>query len=266
MSDALTLYRRSLGDSWRSLIGWSLGILATLLLYVPLYSSIGGNADMQKLLDSLPPALINALNYGAIATGAGYVSATFFGLMGFALTTIAATLWGNAAIAGDEEQGALELTLAHGVTRAQVVLERAASILTRLLWLSLLGVIIILTLNDSAGLSIDARNLVAESAALLGLAFLTATVGLAVGAMTGRRVWATGAAAGVAVGGYALNAVANQSADLDWLHNMSPYAWAFRNSPLSNGVDWGDLGLLYGISAALMIVAVFALNRRDILG
>ena len=266
MSDALPLYCRSLGDSWRSLIGWSLGFLAALLLYVPLYSSIGGNADMQQLLDSLPPALINALNYGAITTGAGYVSATFYGLMGFALTTIAATLWGNAAIAGDEEQGTLELTLAHGVTRTQVVLERAGSILTRLFWLSLLSVLVILALNDSAGLNIEARKLIAEAAALLGLALLTATVGLAVGALTGRRAWATGAAATVAVGGYALNAVANQSADLDWLHDMSPYAWAFRNSPLTDGVDWGGLGLLYGVSAALLIIAVVALNRRDLNG
>ena len=266
MSNAFPLYRRSLGDSWRSLIGWSLGFLAALLLYVPLYSSIGGNADMQRLLDSLPPALTSTLNFGAIATGAGWVSATFYGLMGFALTTIAATLWGNAAIAGDEEQGSLELTLAHDVTRAQLVLERAASILTRLFWLSLLSVVVILALNDSAGLKIEARNLFAEGAALLGLAFLIATVGLAVGALTGRRAWATGTAAGVAVGGYALNAVANQSADFEWLHNLSPYAWAFRNSPLTNGVDWGGLGLLYGVSAALLIVAVVALNRRDITG
>ena len=266
MIDAFPLYRRSLGDSWRSLIGWSLGFLAALLLYVPLYSSIGGNADMQQLLNSLPPALINTLNYGTIATGAAYVSATFYGLMGFALTTIAAALWGNAAIAGDEEQGSLELTLAHDITRAQVVLERAASILTRLFWLSLLSVVVILALNDSAGLKIEARNLIAEGAALLGLAFLISTVGLAIGALTGRRALATGAAAGVALGGYALNAVANQSADLDWLHNLSPYAWAFRNSPLTDGVDWGGLGLLYGVSAALLMVAVVALNRRDITG
>ena len=89
MTRALPLYRRSLGESWRSLIGWSLGFLGALLLYVPLFSSIGGNPDMQALLDSLPPAMISALGYGAIATGAGYVSATFYGLMGFALSTIA---------------------------------------------------------------------------------------------------------------------------------------------------------------------------------
>ena len=60
----------------------------------------------------------------------------------------------------------LELTLAHGVTRTQVVLERTAAIITRLFWLGLLSVLVILVLNDSAGLEIQPRNLVAEAAAL----------------------------------------------------------------------------------------------------
>lgn len=264
MSNAAPIYRRALSDSWRSLIGWSLGFIAALLLYVPLYPSIGGSADMKALLDSMPPALISALNYGAISTGAGYVSATFYGLMGFALMTICATMWSSAAIAGDEEVGSLELTLAHGVTRTQLILERTAALITRLFWLSLLSALVILALNGSAGLKIHPSHLVAEATALLGLAVLIAMVGIAVGALTGRRAWSTGTAAGVAVAGYALNAVANQSSDLDWLHAFSPYAWAFGNSPLSTGVDWGGLGLLYGLSAVLLTVAVLALNRRDI--
>lgn len=266
MSKPLPLYRRALADTWRSLLGWSLGILAALLLYVPLYSSIGGNADMQALLDSLPPALISALNYGAIATGAGYVSATFYGLIGFAIITIAAVSWSTTAIAGDEEVGSLELTLAHGVTRTQVVLERTAAIATRLLWLSALSVVVVLSMNETAGLNIAAVNLMAEAAALLGLALLIASVGITAGALTGRRLWATGAAAGVAVVGYSLNAVANQSADLDWMHAFSPYAWAFGNEPLSNGVDWGGLALLFGVSIAVIALAPLALNRRDIAG
>lgn len=264
MTKPLPLYRRALGDSWRSLIGWSLGFLAALLLYVPLYSSIGGNPDMQALLDSLPPAMINALGYGSIATGAGYVSATFYGLMGFALITIAAVAWSTAAIAGDEEVGSLELTLAHGVTRTQIPLERSAAIITKLLWLNALSVLVIMALNDSAGLGLDFANLVAVGAALLGLSLLIATLGVAVGALTGRRAWATAASAGVAVVGYGLNAVANQSPDLDWLHDWSPYAWAFHNAPLSDGADWRGLALLYGISLALLVVSVVALNRRDI--
>jgi ABC-2 type transport system permease protein len=264
MSTVLPLYRRALGDSWRSLIGWSLGVGAAIALYVPLFPSIGGNPDVQALLDTMPPELVSAIGYDSIGTGAGYVHSTFYGLIGFALIVIAATSWSTAAIAGDEETGSLELTLAHGVTRAQVVLERAAAVFTRLLWLAVLSVLLVLALNDGAGLEIEFGNLVAEAAAFLGLAMLSAAFGLAVGALTGRRVFATTAAAGVAVLGYALNAVANQSEDLDWLHAWTPYGWAYGELPLRNGADWPGLALLYGVSAALVAVATLALNRRDI--
>lgn len=85
-------------------------------------------------------------------------------------------------------------------------------------------------------------------------------------AAPGRRTYAAAGAAGIAILGYTLNAVGNQSSDLEWLHGVSPYAWAYANLPLTNGVDWTGLVLLYGASAVLMVVAVVALNRRDIAG
>jgi len=264
MSTVLPLYRRALGDSWRSLIAWSLGVVAAIGLYVPLFPSIGGNPDVQALLETLPPELVNAIGYDSIGTGSGYVHSTFYGLIGFVLIVIAATSWSTTAIAGDEESGSLELTLAHGVTRTQVVLERTAAVLTRLLWLAVLSMLLVLAFNDSAGLEIEFGNLLAEAAAFLGLATLSASLGLAVGALTGRRAYATSAAAGIAVLGYALNAIANQSADLDWLHSWSPYGWAYAELPLQNGADWPGLALLYGASVALTAVATLALNRRDL--
>ncbi|TQL47376.1 ABC-2 type transport system permease protein [Homoserinimonas aerilata] len=262
----LPLFRRALSDSWRSLLGWSIGILAALLLYLPLFPAIGGNADMRKLLDSLPPELVKTIGYEQIATGTGYTQSTFFGLMGFVLFTIAATAWGTAAIAGDEESGSLELTLAHGVGRTQLVLERAAALLTRLGALAVVATIAILALNGPSGLDIHPAHIPAAAAALLGLTLLSGMAALCVGALTGRRSHATVAGAGIAVVSYALNAVANQGQDLGWLHGWSPYHWAFGGSPLVNGVGGagGSLWLNYAVSAVLLVIAVIALNRRDL--
>jgi ABC-2 type transport system permease protein len=262
--NSLPLFRRALADSWRSLLGWTVGVLAVLALYLPLFPAIGGSPDMAELLDSLPDELVKTIGYDQISTGAGYTQSTFYGLMGFLLLTIAATAWGTAAVAGDEETGTLELTLAHGVSRSQVVLERTAAVAVRLAWLCLFSVLVILALNDSAQLDIDSANAFATAAALFGLTFLSGMFAIAVGAATGRRSYATAAGAGVAVIGYALNAVANQNENLEGLHAWSPYHWAYGDSPLANGADWGGLGLLYGLSAALLVIAVIALNRRDL--
>ena len=259
---ALPLFTRAIAESWRALLGWSIGIAATVLLYVPLYPSMKSES-MQALMDSLPKELVNTLGY-SLATGPGYVESTYFGLMGFLLLSIAAIAWGTAAVAGDEESGGLELTLAHGVGRGRLVLERTAAVFLRLLGLGLVGSLLVLAFNDAAELEIKAGNLIAVTGALVGLAMLAGTAAIAVGSLTGRKSFALGAGTAVPVLGYAINAVANQSQDLDALHAYSPYAWAFGNSPLGEGVDWGGLGLLYGFSALLIVVAVIALSRRDI--
>jgi ABC-2 type transport system permease protein len=263
----LPLLRRALGDSWRSLIGWSVGVAAALLLYLPLFPSLGGkDSQMAQLIDNLPKGLVNTIGYSDIATGSGYAESTFFGLIGFALIVIASTAWGSAAIGGDEENGSLELTLAHGVSRQQVVLERTLGILVRLAWLALLSGVIVLALNSSAQLQLDASNVVATCVAYLGLGLVSATAAVAVGALTGRRVYATAAGAGIAVLGYVLNAIGNQSSDLSGLRAWSPYGWAYRNTPLALGADWGGLALLYGLSLVFVVVGVVALRRRDIAG
>ncbi len=263
----LPLFTRAIVDGWRSLLGWTLGVLAALLLYLPLFPSLGGaHSQMGQLLKTLPPALVRALNYQDITTGSGYVESTFFGLLGLVLIVIAATSWGSAALAGAEENGALELTLAHATSRQQVVLERTLAVVVQLVWLALVSILVILALNPSAGLQLNAAKIVAVAAAWLGLGLLSATIAIAIGALTGRRSFATTAGAAVAVLGYILNAVGSQNTDLRELKNYSPYGWAFQHAPLATGADWGGLLLLYGFSAAFVVIATLALRSRDISG
>jgi ABC-2 type transport system permease protein len=264
-SSALPLFRRSLAESWRSTLGWTLGIAAALFLYLPLFPSLGGKgSQMAQLIHTLPPQLVNALNYGNITTGSGYAESTFYGLLGFVLIIIAGTSWSTAAIAGDEENGTLELTLAHAVSRTQLVLERTLAVVVRLAWLALFSAGVVLALNSSAELELTTGNVVAVAAAYLGLGLVSATLGLAVGALAGRRVFATGAAAGIAVLGYVLNAIGSQRASLNGVRAYSPYGWAFRHTPLASGADWSGLALLYGLSLVFVVVAVVALRRRDL--
>jgi len=263
---ALPVFGRTLRESWRGLLGWTVGVVAALGLYLPLFPSIGGNGQMQQIVDSMPPALTGALGFDAIGSGAGYAQATFYGLIGFLLLTIAAASWGANAVAGAEESGRLELDLAHGIGRAQYALESALAIFVRLVWLGIVSGLIVALLNEPAQLDIDPANIVAATAALVGLTMLVGTLALLVGAVSGRKAWATAAGAGIAVVGYAFNAIANQASDAEWLRALSPYSWAFDPPPLSDGPDPLGLVALWGLSAVFIAVSAWALRRRDVLG
>ncbi|CAN7254787.1 ABC transporter permease subunit [Pseudarthrobacter oxydans] len=260
----LPLFRRAFFDTWRSTLGWALGLAAAIFLYLPLYPSIGGSAQMQDMIDALPPEMTKALNYDQIATGPGYTQATLFGLLGFLLMTIASVSWGAAAVGGDEESGQLELTLAHGVRRVQVVLERALAVLLRVVLLAALVCALVWLLNGPAQLGIGLGNLLGATVLFAGLALLSGTAALCVGAVTGRRTYGLAAGAGVGVLGYVFNAVGRQSKDVEWLLTFSPYHWAYGNSPVANGADWPAAAWLWAISAALVALAAVALERRDV--
>ena len=96
------------------------------------------------------------------------------------------------------------------------------------------------------------------------LPLLTASVALLGGALTGRRIGGIAGGATVAGLGYVFNALGNQSTSLDWLHNLSPYYWAFGDSPLSTGANVTTIVVFYAVSLMLAAAAAIALRQRDI--
>jgi ABC-2 type transport system permease protein len=260
----LPLLSKALADARLSTLYWALGLLAMMLLYLPLFPSIGGSDQMQQMISALPPQLVNALNYGQIATGAGYTQATVLGLLGYLLMSIVAISAGASAVGGDEDAGLLELTLAHGVTRTQVVLERAAAVVIKIAVLSAFVLLVLLLLKGPSELGFDAGHAAAGVLMYMLLVLLSGCVALLVGAATGRRLYGIAGGAAIAVLGYAFNAIGNQSEKLQWLRSISPYHWAYGNIPLLNGVDPVAVAGLLGSSLLCIAAAVFALRRRDV--
>ena len=261
----LPILRHWLDDGWRGLIGWSAGLIVVALVYLPIFPSMQ-SPELSGLLDSLPPELVRTLGYTSLTTGAGYTQATFFGLIGFVLITIAAIGWGAAFIGGAEESGQLELTLAHGVGRVGYALESAVALVVKLVALGVVAGLVVWAVNGPAGLDLAAANLLAVTTAWVGVGLLSGSAALLAGAAMGRRIWGVAVGSGVAVAGYVLQAIANNSDDLDWLRAASPFDWAFGQAPLANGADWAGLLALWGTSAVLIALSTFALTRRDVVG
>jgi ABC-2 type transport system permease protein len=265
MARPLPIIRRTLRESWRGLIGWSVGIIATLALYLPLYPSLAG-PDLQALVDSLPEPLIQALGYDQIATGAGYTQASFLGLIGFVLFAIAAISWGAQAGGGHEESGRLELDLAHRISRTQFVAEAIVGIAVRVIALSVVAWATIAVLNAPSQLNIDLSNLTWAIVSLAALTFAIGTLSLAGGILTGRKSGGIRLGAAVTVMSYVLNAVSSLVADAQWLADLSPYSWAFGAEPLTTGADGIGLAFLGGLAIVGIATSFVGLARRDILG
>lgn len=255
-------------DQWRGLAAWTVfaGVLAA--FYLSLYPSLGSLAEMQKLLEAMPPALraIFVAEGLDFSTPVGYLNMELFNfILPLVVVGYAATV-GSGATAGEEERGTLDLLLANPVPRWRVVADKAIALVLGSIIL-VTGIWIALALTATAlDIAIDRGRLAQAlaSGGFLGMAF--GGVAMAIGALTGRRTLSLAVAIGLAVIGFFTYAMSSLVAALEPWRPLSPIYHYIGNDPLNNGLDPGHAAVLLAIWAAATLVAVFAFERRDIRG
>lgn len=171
---------------------------------------------------------------------------------------------GARAIAGDEEAGTLDLLLAHPVSRTRLVLERFGALVASIALLGSLVWAATLAAIAGAGIGIGAGRITAATLGLTLLAVAFGAIALTVGAISGRRGPVLGVTAALAVAAYLAYSFAPQVDGLEGLRNLSPFHYYLGADPLRTGFHLGHLAVLVAIPLALLGIALWSFNRRDI--
>lgn len=258
------IFRHAFANSVKSLGMFSVALVAVMSIYFSVYQTFGDWTAMTAMLGQLPSVFLDAFGFNDITSGAGWAQSTFFGLLGMFVLMAFAITRGSALIAGDEESGMLELTLARSVSRGQVYAVRGLVLVLQLAILTAVAGISLDVWNSVGSMGIDATNYAPQLLAFFGTGLVCGVGAYAIGAITGVRGAANGAGAAIAVGAFLFNAVGSMGTDWEWMHWFSPVSWAFANRPLANG--WDVPGLLALAALALVVGgtgwAVF--RRRDV--
>ena len=263
-----SIFIKTLRDRRRSMIWWVLGTFGYLVAITATYTFFVEQQEVyESLLADYPEALLAMFGVesgAALFAPDGYLTSQAFGWLVPLLTLVLGIGIGAGAVAGEEEAGTMDLLLALPVTRTSVVLQKLGAMVVLLLVLGLsvfagtaLGAI-------SVDMDLSMVNLAAASfnGALLGLVF--GTLALAIGAATGKRGTSLGVSSGVALVAFLIQTLAPI---VDWLepvHPLTPFYYYGDNQPLVNGLHWGHAGVLIGLSALFVLIALLAFRRRDI--
>ena len=263
-AETLPIARNVLHGQRRGLLGWSIALAAVSVLYTSFYPSMGSGQDLQAMLDSMPEGLVDALGYDTVGTAAGYVQSTVFGILGPVLLLVFGIATGARLVAGQEEDGTLELEFTAPVSRRQVYLQRLAA-----LWADLVLLVAVVTfvtggLARLLDMDVSVAALAAVTVPLLLLVVGFGTLALAVGAATGRRGVAIGTAAALAVLSYVLNAV-GPSAGVQWMATVSPFGWYLGNDPMLEGLDVTGVVALAVVPVVAAVAGLAAFERRDLM-
>jgi ABC-2 type transport system permease protein len=263
LRDALVEIRWQLARRRRTLGGWAFALAAVAGIYIPFYPAMGG-AELQALVDALPRELISALGYDRIGSPEGYLTSTVFGLLGPALMLVFGIGLGARTIAGEEEDGGLELAASAPVRRDVLLAGRIVAMHTQIAVLAVVTFVVTAILTTIVGMGVAISGI---AAAALGLNLLTialATVTLAAGAVTGRRGIAVAVGAGTAVAAFVAEALSGIVERGALLEAVSPFSWYLAGDPVAQGIPVTGYVLLGAFTFVAWGVALLGFARRDL--
>jgi ABC-2 type transport system permease protein len=263
MLDSCPIAINALKNQRRSLTYWSLAYAGVVAMYAGLYPFVEG-MDLGAMADKLPEGLSRAMGYDQIGTASGYVSSSVFGLLGPAILSVFGVGLGSRLIAGEEEEGTLELELTGPSSRTQIYLQRFLALAMSLVGLVLVGFVTVIVVSEVADLGIAMGPMALMCVALWLFATSISSVAFAAGAATGRRAVGMGVAAALTVTSFMFNAI-GPSIGRDWMTQLSPWSWYIQDSPLLGDANFVSMGLLavLGVVAAAVGLAPFA--KRDLM-
>ncbi len=259
------LFLKTVRDLRGQIWGWGIGAGAMGLMVILLYPAFKDQMGaFIALLDKYPPAL--TAFFGDITRMTdlpGWLNVEFFTWMPPILAIFAIGA-GSGLIAGEEEKGTLDLLLSHPIRRWRVVTEKfLAFIVATLLILALtaacflVGAIIIGETGE-LGTPVVATFNVAPILLVSGaLSLLTSVL------LRSRRL-AVGLAAVVVIGSWFVNSLGNVVDVLKPYQPLTLFHYYRSDKVLTQGMDWGNVGVLLGLTALLFVIALLAFQRRDI--
>lgn len=259
---------RFVRDRRRAVAWWAAGLVGLVLMVVAFFPSIEGDAAYDEMLADLPESVRVLVGAGAepLTSAPGYLQSQHFATMLPLLLLVCGIGLGARAIAGGEEDGTLELVVAHPVTRRRVAAERFAAVAALLAVLAVVSTVAVLAGAAPFGAldGVSLPGLVAANAGALLLALAHATLAFAVGATTGRRALALGVASAVAAAGYVHNGFLASIEALAPTRFLNPWHWFLGRNMLSDGVAVDALVVPLVVVAVLATAGVAAFERRDL--
>ena len=259
------LVRKTLRDHWKITAAWTLGLIlmgAAELWAYTFMSTAGPGA--QQFIDAFPESMRKMFRMEEYFSGPGFLGTELYSFMvELAFIAIGAS-FGAAATAGEEDRGTADVLFGLPIPRTRILLSKMLALVVAEVGVGAAFVAFLWATMPLANMQASITNvaITTMNCALLGM--FCAGCAYALGAFTGKRGLALGAAIAVAIVSFVVYSLAPMVDALDTVVNFVPWQWTMGSDPLRTGADPAHLLLLSGTTAALFAIAVFGFRRRDI--
>jgi ABC-2 type transport system permease protein len=259
-----TIFRYALARFRGQMIGWGIGLFLIGLIVMPMWGiTQRQRAQLEKLLAEVPVFMKAAMpGLDQMFTPAGFLSVRFFSMMPLILGIYAA-LGGSGLLAIDEENGTLDLVLAHPIGRSQLFLGRLAGFGAATLVILAVGWVALVVPMQWSSLQVSAGALALAFLSLLAVLLLFGTLALLLSMLLPSRRLSGMVAGMVVVGSYFLSTFARINPDLETLARMSPLDY-YQGGDAINGLNLLWFGGLFAVAGLFTALAWWLFECHDI--
>ena len=260
----ITVFRYTFARFRGQILGWGIGLALYNMYLVSFWDTLAANREQfQSLIEAYPKEMMAFFgDMATMFTPAGYLNIYFFYYMSL-IIGIYALLAGSGLLAGDEENGQLDLILAYPLSRTALFVGRLLAFVAAtigILVLSWLGFVIAMTWST---LDVGWAELLLPMLSLLAILLFFGNLALLLSMVVPSRRLAAMLTAILLVAGYLISSLARIDEDLKNVAKLSPFNY-YQGGEAINGlnVTW-FVGLL-AAAAVFAVLAWWFFQRREI--
>lgn len=269
-----TVFIEELKRSWLGTLFWGLG-MASLMLF--LNAIIQNNEVIEQyrtILQALPEGVLRAFGVSSIevlTTADGFVAFAGF-TYGSLILAVYGVMSGLGITANDEDEGSLNVLLSMPLPRWQIIMEKYLAFALLLLAIVLLMFGGIFVGSQIFNVPLNYSTMLLGCLNLMPLSLSVMAITCLIASLFSQKVIVSSTAAAVVVTSYFINVLAG-SLDTEavpaafFLQKLSLFSYVDSEGlVLGGGLNLLNVSLLLGLSLVLVIVSIFAFERRDIGG
>ena len=262
----MNIFLRELRANLKSLIIWCVIMGLLIMVGTAKFGAFYNNPESLKLLDAMPPAMLDAMNLRAFnlttVTGFYGIMFVYFGLLG----AIAAAMWGSDIISKEERDRTVEFSLVLPVSRSRVITAKALAALVNCIVFVLIcwafSLISVRSYKPEPGfysfLTLEMEGMFVIELIFLGL-------GLLLGCAMKQYKLSGSTAVGIILFAYVVSVLSGMQKNLDFLKYFTPFKYFDPGEFLRTGaLSGGYLLLSAAITAVCVAAAYWTYNRRDL--
>ncbi|MFW6184054.1 MAG: ABC transporter permease subunit, partial [Chloroflexota bacterium] len=245
-----------------AIIGWGLGLCFFPIVYVGIYPSVA--EEMAGLAD-LEIYQAMGMSLGTFADWIGSILILFMPL----IAAIYVIINGTATLAGEEEDGRLEMLVTLPLPRWQIVTAKAIALListiVMFLIVSAAAAIVFVSIESQIETDLTAMDLTLAILSAWPVLFAMAMLSLFLAAFAPSRRLAAMIAAAILIAGYFGDNLANSTTALEPFEPLFLFTYLDSSGEaVAQGQALGDVLVLLGIGLVSFLLALFFFQRRNL--